>query len=839
MSAGTSEQVRLVRQLHDRAVAEGRSGHSARAIKTLTKARATLSGASGPAVDILLVEIALSLAVNEAEVHGVERGLALAAEAELLARDVGDASLKVRLHSNFGFIASRAGKLDLAMAQLDLATRHIDDATPHDRFAILLNGGNLRLFTGDLRGARLLLAQAADAAEADDLADGRFKALHNLGYAEFLAGNLPSALASMDQAATLDVDVSRGIWALDRARILVESGLTREADETLAQAESIFRADRLAQDLGETEVARAECALVAGDVAAARRFAARARDRFRRRGNVRWQRTAELVLLQGDLRAGRPGSILAPVAIRLASELVTDGLPVRSRIASLVAAESLLGVGRVTEAAEVIADLGRDSSSDPITARTHARFVRAKLALATSDRAAARRHVRTGLSELAAYQASFGSIDLRTASAIHGRQLAELDLGIALEDGRPLAVLSAVERGRAVSSRLPAVQPPQDEETAELLSELRQVVESVHAAQSDTVGLLDQRRNLENRIQARTWTLPGGGAVTKPASPAEISDCAQISGVTLVAYFEVDAGLHAVIVEPSRSRLIDLGPAARVESMMRKARADFDAISFERLPAALRLAATGSLRRSLGDLDDALLGPLRLSGGRLVVVPTGFLGAVAWTALPSRTKLPTSVSPSATAWMAASAPGSPEGVSNSLSALAGPDLERAEHEVAEVVSAWPFAASRPPALRSELIAAFAEASIVHVAAHGRHQLENPLFSSIQLADGPLFAHELRQTAPHVILSACELGLATVRPGDEALGLTSVLLQRGTRSVISGVARVGDMIAAELMIEYHRLLASGCPSDEALARAASGLETPLPFVCFGASWSIAA
>jgi len=840
VSAG-SGAIRQARGLHDRAVTEGRSGHSARAIRTLARAQAVLTDVCGAEADILRVEIALSLAVNQAEVHGVELGLALAAEAEEMARDIGDASLKVRLHSNFGFIASRAGRLELAMAQLDLAARHIDDATPHDRFAILLNSGNLRLFTGDVSGARAFLARAADAADAGDLADGRFKALHNLGYAEFLGGNLPAALATMDHAAALDVDVSRGIWALDRARILVESGLTREADETLAGAEAIFRADRLAQDLGETEVARAECALVEGDVAAARRFAARARDRFRRRGNVRWQRTAELVLLQGDVRAGRPGSILAPVALRLATQLAADGLPVRSRIAALVGAESLLSVGRLDEAADVVAGLGRESPADPITARTHSRYVRARLALAREDRAGAGRHVRSGLRDLAGYQARFGSIDLRAASAVHGRRLAELDLGMALAQGRPAAVLAAVERGRAVSSRLPAVQPPPDPETTELLGELRQVMESVHAAQSDTVALLGRRRELERLIQARSWTLAGAGKVVDPASAAEIEAWVRACDVTLAVYVDVEGALHAAIVDGARSRLAQLGSTARVESLVRKARADFDVMSYDRLPAALRGAVAASLRRSLAALDDALVRPLGPVAGRLVIVPTGLLGAVAWTALPSRRGQPTTVTPSATAWIAASAaPAEP--AAEGLAALAGPDLDRADHEVAEVAATWAHTAlraARREGSRDALLTAFAESSVVHVAAHGRHQLENPLFSSIRLADGDLFAHELSRTAPHVVLSACELGLATVRPGDEALGLTSVLLQRGTRSVVSGVARVGDSAAAELMIDYHRALASGRPSDEALAGAAAGLAEPAPFVCFGAAWSPAA
>ena len=118
-------------------------------------------------------------------------------------------------------------------------------------------------------------------------------------------------------------------------------------------------------------------------------------------------------------------------------------------------------------------------------------------------------------------------------------------------------------------------------------------------------------------------------------------------------------------------------------------------------------------------------------------------------------------------------------------------------------------------------AALAEASVLHLAAHGTHQPENPLFSSIRLADGPMFAYELDESArpaEHVVLAACELGQATIRPGDEALGLTSVLLHLGTRSVISGVAKVHDEVAANVMVGYHRALSRGVDSAQALADA---------------------
>ena len=137
----------------------------------------------------------------------------------------------------------------------------------------------------------------------------------------------------------------------------------------------------------------------------------------------------------------------------------------------------------------------------------------------------------------------------------------------------------------------------------------------------------------------------------------------------------------------------------------------------------------------------------------------------------------------------------------------------------------------------------ADADLVHVAAHGTHQADSPLFSSVWLAYGPVFAHELDPDAvraSHVVPSACEVGRWTLRPGDEALGLTSVLLRLGVRSVVASVARVNDKAAAVTMTAYHRELARGTGSAEALAAALAveDSDSPVPFVCFGASWQAA-
>ena len=81
-------------------------------------------------------------------------------------------------------------------------------------------------------------------------------------------------------------------------------------------------------------------------------------------------------------------------------------------------------------------------------------------------------------------------------------------------------------------------------------------------------------------------------------------------------------------------------------------------------------------------------------------------------------------------------------------------------------------------------------------------------------------------------------IATLRPGDEGLGLTHVLLHIGVPSVVAGVARVRDDVAAVVMQRVHEEMAHGAGSAEALAAAQAEFgdgSAPAPFVTFGGSW----
>jgi hypothetical protein len=833
-----ADPLAVAAELHRRAVAKQNAGRPAAALALLHRALRLVDGAPQTRpVARLAAQLWISIAVNECDLHGLAAGrLALATSAGYAAQ-VADPAIDVLQHNQTGLIAMRTGELADALRSFDAAVALIEHAQPRDRFRIRLNRGALRLQAGELVGARSDLEAALAVARAAEFADGEFMAQHNLGYLEFLAGDLPRSIRSMDAAGSLQTDVSRGIWHLDRARVLLEAGLAREADESLADAAEVFRADRLAQDLGETELERARCALLRGDVAATRVLAARARDRFRRRGNDTWRRAAELVLLEGALAAGRPGRRVAESALRLHAELGSAGLPRAARTAGLVAAEALLAAGDPDGARQALAAAGTAGRADPISARLHERYVRARLAEAQHRAAEATTIARRGLSELARYQASFGSIDLSGAAAIHGRRLAGLDLRLALRSGRPDAVLAAAERTRAVTARLPAVRPPTDGTSAGLLAELRRTVESLRANEQD-VALRRRRRELERAVAGRAWSRGGVEAPPPPAGPAAVRSAVANAGVTLLSFVQGTETLYCVHVSRSGARLLPLAPAAQVVELVRRARADLDVLAQPLLPDTMRRAVLASFRSTAERLDTSLLASAQLDSGPLVVVGTGVLGQLPWGLLPSLRGVPVVVAPSATAWLHASAARArPRRFA--AATLSGPDLHRARDEAKQIADIW--GAATPESSCATAMRAMADNTLVHVAAHGIHQSENPLFSSVRLSDGPLFAYELDRTArtpEHVVLSACELGLATVRPGDEALGLTSVLLRLGTRSVIAGVARVGDEAAERAMVDYHRRLAGGADSATALAGAIAAAPAPVPFVCFGSAWSAA-
>lgn len=781
-------------------------------------------------------------------------------QAAELAASAGARELQTSIHGQRGLLCLRRGDTAGALAALDLGAASLDFAPVYDQMTLLLNRGTLHLERGDLSRAVADLERCVAIAGNAGERLVEFKARHNLGYAEFLAGRLPRALAVLDAAERVNPGDPSPIAMLDRARVLREAGLVRDADSLLAQAGELLEHARLVQDLAESELARGECALVEGRPRESRALATRALRRFVRRGNVRWQRRAELLVLRCDraLAESRPGrarlGALRAVAGRadeLARACRAEGRRELARTAGLLALDARLGTGMLlTDALEEgheRAGATRLVPSDPLERRLQTHEVRARAALNAGSRPRALTEVRRGLAELGSYQQALGSLDLRTASAVHGAALARLGLAAAWGSGRPDTVFGVVELARAVSIRLPRVVPPRDDRTADLLAELRQVEEEARArvgdpaAESQADRLRQRAAQLQRAVRARSWQVEGreGDVVSAPS----LRDVREVTEpdrafVTLARH---DGDWVGVVAAGGRAGLARLAEVGRVSGLVQRVRADLDALARPGLPDPIRAAVRRSLETGLDQLDALICRPLSLGDRPVVLSCSGDLVFLPWTLLPSRRGHSTVVTPSAATWLRGARQTRP--ARPRITAVSGPDLRRSHDEAHAVAAVWGDAlhlggeAATGPAVE----AALASSDLVHVAAHGVHRQDSPLFSSLRLAGGPLYAYDLDGAvgrAGCVVLSACEAGLATFRPGDESLGLTQVLLQLGVHSVVAGVARVNDDVAATSMARLHQLVRGGTDIASALGEVQQkALEGPAPaaFATFGGAW----
>ena len=180
-----------------------------------------------------------------------------------------------------------------------------------------------------------------------------------------------------------------------------------------------------------------------------------------------------------------------------------------------------------------------------------------------------------------------------------------------------------------------------------------------------------------------------------------------------------------------------------------------------------------------------------------------------------------------------------------LVAAAGPQLPGARDEAVAV--AHDASAARllldGDATTLAVLAALEGAQVAHVAAHGTVRADNPMFSSLLLADGPLTIYDIETlTSPPetVVLSACDAGRSSVRPGDEVMGLAAAFLGLGSTTLVATVLPIPDGAAVGLMRQMHRLIRSGVPVAEALRQAQQQCSEDGPeafaaaaaFVCFG-------
>jgi tetratricopeptide (TPR) repeat protein len=706
----------------------------------------------------------------------------------------------------------------------------------------LTNRGVLYAYQGKVRQAGADLHAAAELYAALGQHTALAQVRHNLGFVAAQAGDVPAALRWYDRADAYFRRHGRPAEAvIDRAELLLDARLWPEARQAAETAIEVCQRSGTLALLPRARLLRAQAALATGDLATARDCARTARTGFRRQRQHRWAALADFVIWQA---APRPGSVAAARALaRTLDAAGWDAPAMEIRLAAAVRPPGRRDGDHAAAMADLAAAVASPCPTDPARVRARVWYGRALVRLQAGDRAGAKRALIAALRVVDEYRAAFGAAELRVHSSAEGTRTALLGVRLAAEDGRPREMLAWAERSRAAALRLGPPAPPSAAMTRDL-AQLRQVVARISTVDDPArlTHLLRRQRALEDAVRRRTWSVAGRGGLSRGPSVADL--CATLAAgepTALLELVDLDDRLVGLVAVDGRVTARPLAAVAEVATEVAALRFALRRLVLRHGSAASLATARSALTHAAARLDELLLAPVRplLGDRRLVIVPTGALHSLPWSVLPSCRGRPVTLAPSAALWRdAATRPPAGDG---RVVLVAAPSPPYVEEEVVAI------GASRPAAVRLSgvdarvppVLAALDGADIAHIAAHGIFRADNPMFSHLSLADGPLTVYDLQQVRhpPRLmVLSACDAGRSAVFAGDELMGLAAAILGLGTRTLIASVCPVDDEAASGLMVDLYRRLRAGARPAEALAAAraeADATAATAGFVCFGA------
>ncbi|WP_051469045.1 CHAT domain-containing protein [Actinomadura oligospora] len=733
-----------------------------------------------------------------------------------------------RLAANTVCALARAGRITDAHTLAASALPSLRAGTdPVPLVGLLSNLGLARALRGELNEAERLLEEAKETSRKHRLGQQTAMARANLAFVASRRGDVPKALRLYEEAEPGLTGEKAAQCRLDRAETLIQAGLPGEARKLLRAVVNETRTSDYNCDLGDGLLLLAHAELACNHAEAAVIRAGEAADVFSRQERIGWLPLTEHLLLRARWETGERSAMLLGTAVATSDRLTNSGWSEAAAEARIIAARLAIQLGRPAE--HLLAPLARTRAHGPAALRVFAWHATALERQSRGDLRGALAAVWSGLSILADHADAFAAHDLRARAAGVGEDLTCLALRLS-RSAREL--LQADERRRALARRPVAVRPPRDRRRAAALSELR-MLSGAHARATSrgepASALTERMAELESSIRAGAHSLSPStrSTVASPVGVHELSSALGTRG--LLQFVRINDALWAVTLVDGRPQRHELGSythAARQVELVHAALRDL--IEDEQDPHALQM-----LSKAARALDSQVVAPLAVDAPELVIAPTGGLHALPWHVLPSLQGRPCTVVPSATAWLRART--IPEHGSSRVALVAGPGLEHAERETRMLRRVHPRALTLDgPEARAEAVQrAMDGAGLVHMATHGEFRADNPMFSRLLLADGPLTVHDLEDLAAPpstVVLSACDVGRAGA--GDAVIGMVGVLLALGTRTVVASAAPVRDAASPRFMADLHALMASGVGPARALAKLhrSPGL---LGLTCYGA------
>ena len=751
----------------------------------------------------------------------VERGLEDCVGEALLAR---------------GTMYARAGELERALSDLERSASAFPEDRPALAAILAMNTGVALADLGRLDEARAQTRTARASFEMLDHAEQVAWCTHNLGWIEGIEGNIPAAIRNFDEAEALLLSVDQSVAEVkrDRCEILIKAGLLQEG-KALARS-ALDELDRAGFEIvrAETLLLLAQAHYAAGEPDSAIEAAGEAASAFRSQGRLGWAASADAVATRARLDSEGPSETLLSTIRSMQTAAERSGLRVAVTQTTFLECEILRRLGRLAQArAKLPARLPADLNPEMVLEWWR---LKATIDADAGRTAAAARAAASGIDLLRSWQSSVGGSEARAGLAAHGVALGEVGLEIAIGGRSAERTFRWMERTRAgslVGVRSVSNSVEMRTELARLRSLNRELERA--ALDGDDAALTEERATAQARV--RSLALQAQGRSRDGVSPRGMGELFEaLEDRVMVSFADVAGELWGLVIRAGRLRRRRIGSVAEIKLSV-------DSVRFGLQRSALGQSsqASAEANRALTDaaraeIDDLLIGPLRVPHEELVIVAPPWLHTVPWGLVPSLAGRPVSLSPAAELWLDRT-PTTPR----TALVAHGPDLPLAHSEASAVARWWPEAVRLVTPTVDAVMAHVSNVDLAHLVAHGRLRADNPLFSALSFSDGDLTVHDLTTVdrLPSImVLSACDAGLSAHRPGNEIVGLVAELISAGTSTVIAGIGLVPDATETErVMSDLHGELVRGVPAATALARAqaaatARGDLNAATFVCFG-------
>lgn len=686
---------------------------------------------------------------------------------------------------------------------------------------------------------------------------------YNIAWLHYLHGDYGRALELLHETRaacrTSGDAYHSALCDLDQSEIYLELNLPSEAAEMAEHGLRQFQELGMGYEAAKCMTNLALSANRRGDFARATELLTTAREAFRREQNQVWP---SLIDLYQALVLYKKGQF--PAARQLCATALeffhSSPLADKAIVCHVLHARLCLAMGNVQEAeAECRAALRRLEEIENPVLSYQVRLVQAQICETQRQTAEAFAYYRAAREMLERLRNSLPVEELKIAFMKSRMEVYEALVRLCLAkpagDGGNSEIFEYIEQAKSrilielITGHVsPTVLPCEEE--SESLNRIRNLREElnwyyrrigVEECRREEIlpGRIDRLmadvRERERELQALCRELPPrqaerAGLPTPPITLEEVQE-ALPPDTTLVEYFRVEGRLLAAVIDRQRMNVVPLAAVADVQRLLRML--EFQLSKF-RLGAEYVQLFSECLRSAtlahLNELHRAVLAPLRpyIKARHLVIVPHEELHYLPFHALfnGEHYAIDTwtiSYAASASMYVRQVAP---NGCASGPALVLGLPDDRTPFINSEVEA---VAGSLPGCsvfLGSEATAEVlrqkgASSRIVHIATHGQFRRDNPMFSSIYLADAYVAVYDLysyRLPVEILTLSGCGTGLNQVAAGDELLGLARGLLYAGARSLLLSLWDVNDSATAELMGCFYARWRDGSDKPTALRSA---------------------